>query len=128
MSYNPVIAATDPFEALVTVLGGYDDNGRRCGLQRIGSRSLLFISSRRRTPASLASATRLDLFVLQQAEELGEIPDEQHFMTISSSSYTAAGDCRGLAPVNIVGILSEKPTETAGWASVIFSYYRQRNF
>ena len=66
--------------------------------------------------------------MLQQAEELGGIPDEQLLMTVSFYSYTAAGDSRGPAPVDVVGILSERPTETAGRASVIFSYSRQRNF
>ena len=66
--------------------------------------------------------------MLQQAEELGGIPDEQHFTTVSFYSYTAAGDSRGPAPVDVFGVLSERPTETTGRASVIFSYGGQRNF
>ena len=66
--------------------------------------------------------------MLQQAEKLGRIPDEQHFMTVSFSSYTAAGGSRGLAPVDVFSILSERPTETTGQASVILSYSGQHNF
>ena len=66
--------------------------------------------------------------MLQQVEELGGISDEQPLMTVSFYSYTAAGDSRRPAPVDVVGILSERPTETAGRTSVTFSYRRQRNF
>ena len=60
-------------------------------------------------------------FVLQLAEELDGIPDEQLLMTVSFYSYTTA-------PVDVVGILNERPTETAGRAPITFSYSRQRNF
>ena len=59
--------------------------------------------------------------MLRQEEELGGIPDEQRIVTVSLSSYIAVGYSQKPALVDVVVILSERPTETAGRASVLFS-------
>ena len=59
--------------------------------------------------------------MLLQAEELGGIPDEQYSTTISFYSFVAARDSRGPAPVDVISVPSERPTETTSRASVIFS-------
>ena len=59
--------------------------------------------------------------MLPQAEELGGIPDEQYFTTVSFYSAVVAGDSRGPAPVDIISVPSERPTETSSRASISFS-------
>ena len=60
--------------------------------------------------------------MLSQAEELGGIPDESLFMTVSFYSWMVAGNSRGPAPVDVFSVFSERPTEMTGQASLIFSY------
>ena len=57
----------------------------------------------------------------QQAEELGGIPDEQYSTTVSFYNSVVAGDSRGPAPVDVLSVPSQRPTETTGRASVSFS-------
>ena len=71
--------------------------------------------------SSLGVCNEVRSFVLLQAEELGGIPDEQYSTTVSFYSSVAAGDSRGPAPVDVLSVPSERPTETTGQASVIFS-------
>ena len=59
--------------------------------------------------------------MLLQAEELGGIPDEHYSTTVSFYSSVAAKDSRGPAPVDVLSVPIERPTETTGRASVIFS-------
>ena len=59
--------------------------------------------------------------MLLQAEELGGISDEQYSTTVSFYRSVAAGDSRGPAPVDVLSVPSERPTETSSRASVIFS-------
>ena len=67
-------------------------------------------------------------FVLRQAEELGGIPEEIYSTTVSFYSSLAVGDSRGPAPVDVLSVPSERPTETIRQASVIFSNGGCRNY
>ena len=127
MSYNPVIEATDRLKLQIRVLDATTTTEDASDFKEsaVAARSSYHREDARQL---LGVCYEVRSFVLQQAEELDGIPDEQHFITVSFYSCTAAGDSRGLALADVLGILSERLTETTGRSSVIFSYSRQYNF